>query len=410
MKKIERLIVKLNFSDQLIEVGELVQANRDIYFKYYDSFLTSGLNISPVKLPFNNEIHKGNNNLFDGLHGVFYDSLPDSWGRLLLDRRLIAKGINPKEIGALERLSMVGKNGMGALQYFPSVNEDIDDLKNIGIDDIYHESLEIISGKDSEMLDMLYALGGSSGGARPKVNVWVKNTNYAVTFRVDNDQEDDEPWIIKFPASADREDIAQIEYAYTLMARESGLEVAECKLFIGNSGKYYFGTKRFDRIGKEKLHLHSASGILNDDHRYSQMDYGHLMDCAFQLEKSVNAYERVLRLAAFNVYSHNRDDHSKNFSFLMNKKGDWRFSPVYDLTFSSSSHGHHNTLVAGESLNPGKKQLLELANIFGLKSGKQIIEEVKDATNNWLQFARASGVRKTSASLIDKTIQQLIKS
>lgn len=139
------------------------------------------------------------------------------------------------------------------------------------------------------------------------------------------------------------------------------------------------------------------------------MDYGHLMDCAFQLERSVHAYEKVLRLAAFNVYSHNRDDHSKNFSFLMNKKGEWKFSPAYDLTFSSSSHGHHSTLVAGESLNPGKKQLMELATIFGLKKGNQIIEEVKDATNNWTQFAREAGVSKTSERIIDKTIQQLIK-
>jgi len=140
------------------------------------------------------------------------------------------------------------------------------------------------------------------------------------------------------------------------------------------------------------------------------MDYGHLMDCAFQLEKSVSGHEKVLRLAAFNVYSHNRDDHSKNFSFLMDKTGKWKLSPAYDLTFSSSSYGHHNTTIAGESFNPGFSNLMELAHEFKVNNAKTIIDEVKTTVACWSKFAEEAGVNHSSKKLINKTIQYLIKS
>ena len=130
-----------------------------------------------------------------------------------------------------------------------------------------------------------------------------------------------EPWIIKFPSSSDLPDIANIEYAYYKMARDSGIEMSECRLFQGKSGRVYFGTCRFDRNGSKRIHMHSASGLLHDNFRMSSMDYGHLMDCAFRLEQHVGAYSKILRLAAFNVFAHNRDDHSKNFSF--SNAGKW---------------------------------------------------------------------------------------
>jgi serine/threonine-protein kinase HipA len=95
-----------------------------------------------------------------------------------------------------------------------------------------------------------------------------------------------------------------------------------------------------------------------------------------------------LRLAAFNVFSHNCDDHSKNFSFLMNSNGEWKFAPAYDLTFSYSSYGFHSTMVAGESQRPGKKHLLKLANHFGLKDGEIIIDEVRSAIAEWSSIAK----------------------
>ena len=151
--------------------------------------------------------------------------------------------------------------------------------------------------------------------------------------------------------------------------------------------------------------MHSASGLLHDNFRLSNLDYGHLMDCAFQLENHVGAYTKVLRLAAFNVYGHNLDDHSKNFSFLMDSRGFWKLAPAYDLTFSSSSHGMHSTMVAGESKYPGKKHLLDLAQNFSVKNPNEIINKVRDVLSNWKKYAEESGVSKDSTNLIGKTIQ-----
>jgi serine/threonine-protein kinase HipA len=181
----------------------------------------------------------------------------------------------------------------------------------------------------------------------------------------DNLPEDYDEWIIKFPSSSDSRKIANIELACHRMALLAGIAMSECHLFKGKSGQVYFGTKRFDRVADKHLHAHTASVLIHDNFRMSTMDYGHLMDCAFRLEKHMKTYEKVFRLAAFNVYSHNRDDHSKNLSFLMNAKGEWQFSPAYDLTFSYSGYGFHSTMIAGESKNPGRKDLMKLATLLG---------------------------------------------
>jgi serine/threonine-protein kinase HipA len=187
------------------------------------------------------------------------------------------------------------------------------------------------------------------------------------------------------------------------MALEAGMEMMPCKLFEGKSGRFYFGTKRFDRISNKRVHLHSAAGLLHDDFRMSTLDYGHLMDASFRLEKNVSAYDTILRLAAFNLYANNRDDHSKNFSFLMNDSGKWKFAPVYDLTFSTSSFGSHSTSFAGEYKNPTDKHLLELAKVFGIKNPKPIIEQVKYAVSKWEQIAKLYDVSSESLKLIEKT-------
>jgi len=137
------------------------------------------------------------------------------------------------------------------------------------------------------------------------------------------------------------------------------------------------------------------------------MDYGHLMDCAFRLEKHVKAYEKVFRLAAFNVYSHNLDDHSKNFSFLMNAKGEWRFTPAYDLTFSYSGYGFHSTMIAGESKNPGRKELMKLATHFGLKNAVAIIEEVQEAMSQWGAIAREYGITRETRNTVQTAMDKI---
>ncbi len=200
----------------------------------------------------------------------------------------------------------------------------------IELDEIANATQQTIAGTASEVLGELFRLGGSSGGARPKILVGYNPENQHL-IKADKELPlGYKHWLIKFPSSFDSSDIANIEYAYYKMAIDAGIEMSPCQLFKGQSGKVYFGTKRFDRKGNNRLHLHSAAGIMHDNFRLSALDYGHLMDCAFQLEKDVKAYEKVLRLAAFNVFANNRDDHSKNFSFLMDATGSWRLAPAYD--------------------------------------------------------------------------------
>lgn len=404
MEQIKKIYVSIQFDAEEIEVGELVNENKLTYFRYYPSFVKRGLEISPIKLKLNTDINKGNEIPFDGLFGVFFDSLPDGWGKLLLDRTLTAKGISITHLTPLDRLAYVGNQGMGALLYKPEISvEKLADFR-IELDEIAHATQQIIVGTASEVLDELFKLGGSSGGARPKILVGYNPTTQHLVNATQELPPGYEHWLIKFPSSSDSPDIANIEYAYYKMAIDAGIEMSACQLFKGSSGKVYFGTKRFDRQGNNRLHLHSAAGMMHDNFRLSVLDYGHLMDCAFQLERDIKAYEKILRLAAFNVFANNRDDHSKNFSFLMDATGRWRLAPAYDLTFSYSGHGMHSTMVAGESAHPTREHLMKLATYFKIKNANLVIDEVQDVVTNWQKYAALYDVRNNSKNSIQKII------
>ena len=404
MEHVKKIIVSIKFSKIAIELGELVSEGREIYFKYYTDFIAKGLEISPIKLRLNTAINKAEVIPFEGLFGVFSDSLPDGWGKLLLDRSLTAKGVDITNMTMLDRLAFVGSKGMGALMYKPEIDEGIYKQFEFELDNIAKATNQIISGSSIEILDKLYILGSSSGGAHPKILVGYNPKTQHIIGTEKDLPSNYEHWIIKFPSLSDRPDIANIEYAYYKMAVDSGIEMSECKLFKGKTGQVYFGTKRFDRIGNNRLHMHSAAGMMHDDFRLSNLDYGHIMDCAFRLERDVNAYEKILRLAAFNVFANNRDDHSKNFSFLMDENGKWKVAPAYDLTFSGSGHGMHSTMVSGESANPNKQHLMELANYFKIKNAKSIIDQVQEVVNNWKSYAKKYNVSADSKNRIEKMI------
>jgi serine/threonine-protein kinase HipA len=409
MTGLKQLKVLVNFGEQNLPVGELVLSEQKIYFRYHPSFIEGKIELSPFKLPLSDKIYSTGNYPFDGLFGLFNDSLPDGWGKLLLDRALISKGISLQEITPIDRLAYVGSNGMGALIYQPEFDLGENGEKMIELDFIANQAQHVLDGTSQEIIEELYRLGGSSGGARPKILVGYNPLNNQILYGSNDLPDGYEHWIIKFPSGTDFPDIANIEYAYYKMALNSGIKMNTCRLFTGKSGKNYFGTKRFDRRNGQRLHMHSASGLLHDNYRMSTMDYGHLMDCAFRLEKHVAAYEKVFRLAAFNVYSNNCDDHSKNFAFLLDSFGKWKLSPAYDLTFSDSFNGMHSTMVAGESREPGKKQLLELANNFGVKNPTVLIQEVKDVISSWNKYADDCGVAASSRNLIGKVLNQNLK-
>jgi serine/threonine-protein kinase HipA len=234
MEPIEQLEVYLRFSDTPIEVGQMVADNGTIFFKYDAAFLERGLAISPFKLKLSDAILTPETTIFDGLFGVFNDSLPDGWGRLLLDRTLLSKGISLNQITPLDRLAYVGSGGMGALTYKPNLNSEVQADKLLELDEISQEMNKVLEGTPSDILEELFNLGGSSGGARPKIFIGFNPETEHIIYGSERLPEAYEHWIIKFASSNDPVDIANIEYAYYKMALDAGIEMNSCKLFKGD--------------------------------------------------------------------------------------------------------------------------------------------------------------------------------
>jgi serine/threonine-protein kinase HipA len=405
MPGIQKIKAFLNLNDTKVEIGTMVENQGKIYFKYDPDFISSGLEISPFKMKLSNEILTPKETYLEGLFGVFSDSIPDGWGRLLLDRKLLSMGINLNEITPLDRLTYIDKNSTGAISYEPEYENNFTNFNSVDLDQISNEIETVLNGTSEDVIEELFHLGGSSGGARPKVLIGFNPRTQELLYGKSDLPEGFEHWIIKFPSSNDLTDIALIEYTYNQMAQTAGIEVNEFRLFKSKKGQYFFGSKRFDRIQNKKLHLHSAAGLLHDNFRMSTLDYGHLMDCAFTLEKDFNAYNKILQLATFNVLAHNRDDHSKNFSFLMNKNGHWKLAPAYDLTFSNSSYGFHSTTIAGESKNPTLKHLTILAKHFGIKNPNSTFEKVQEVISQFDSLAKNNGISKDSIKLISSNLR-----
>ena len=404
MQNVNRIKAFLNLDNSKIEIGDMILEKNKVYFKYNQDFIESGLQISPFKLKLSNEISSPTATHFEGLFGVFSDSIPDGWGKLLLDRKLTSEGININQIKALDRLAYLDQNSLGAISYEPEFENNFNFNKNIDLDIVSNGIIDIQKGISIDEIEELFLLGGSSGGARPKIHIGFNpKTNQFIHNQLILPN-DFEHWIIKFPASNDFDDISKIEFIYNQMARNAGIEVADFKLFKTKKEKYFFGSKRFDRIDNQKLHLHSVAGLLHDNFRMSTLDYGHIMDCGFNLEKNIQVYDKILRLAAFNVFAHNRDDHSKNFSFLMDKNGAWKFAPAYDLTFSNSSFGFHSTSISGENKNPQLKHLIQLAKHFDVKKPNLIFDEVASSINQFSVLANNIEVNKETINLIERNI------
>lgn len=373
-------------------MGRLLLKSRQIFFEYDVAFIKTGLELSPFKLPLKAGV-SSTDRTFEGLFGVFNDSLPDGWGRLLLDRKLMSLGMNPGSLSPLDRLCLVGSHGMGALSYEPENRESSIALPT-DLDEIDYE-IQLTFEENDEYVDDLLALGGSSAGARPKVLLRIEN----------------EDWLIKFKSSLDPKDISSIEYAYHLMATHAGLNVPEAKLFPSRKGLGFFGVKRFDRKGNQRIHMHTMAGLLHADHQEPFLDYETIIKATLYLTRDVRQCEAQFRNTVFNVLSHNRDDHSKNFSFLMDEDGTWSVSPAYDLTFSSGPAGEHSTMIMGEGKNPRKEQLLKLAAIGNIKKDKalEIIAQVSEAVREWKIFAASAGVSKLKTKNIGDALDRLVK-
>lgn len=343
--RVERLSVSINGR----KVGMLARTPEGLAaFEYDSSWIAEGFSISPYSLPLRGGVFVPEPDPFDGLFGVFHDSLPDGWGALLLDRLIREGGGEPESVEPMTRLAVVGRGGRGALAYEPQIVAGppgaVDDL-----DAFARLCRDILDNKPSDNLDEAYAAAGSSAGARPKAYVMRDGTE----------------WLVKFPSSMDPSNIGAMEYAYSVAARRCGLNMPRTELFASKACSGFFATQRFDREAGHGVHMVSASGMLEVTHRLPLLDYRHLFQVTAGICRDESQLWDLFRLMCFNVFAHNQDDHSNNFAWLC-RDGVWKLSPAYDLTYSTSYSNEHATSVMGNG-KPGMEDVMALADEVGLR-------------------------------------------
>lgn len=327
-------------------------------FEYDRDWLREGFSISPLHLPLKAGLFSAQWQPFNGNFGVFEDSLPGGYGEYLLRKVLRRAGVDYNSLTPVQRLSIVGNSGMGALAYVPeTVIGGIPSM--LSLDEMQALALEVLSERTEEGSDLLLAGSGNSGGVRPKCLY----------------SNEEGHWLVKFRHTFDPVDIGQQEYHYNELARKAGIDVPEFCLMEGK----YFATRRFDIDEQgERLHVVTASGLLNEPLTPPKMDYHSLLQLTGFLTQSPEAVEQQFRRMAFNHYVRNFDDHARNFSFIC-RDGRWELAPAYDLT-NDQTLGEHATTINFKGL-PTDEDLIVVGTNTKIPRPRcrQIIDEVKAA-------------------------------
>ena len=384
-----KLNVFYNAYGKRLFMGILAAENRRIFFQYTPEFIAEGIDVSPFKLPLKNEVFEGDYTLFDGLFGLFNDSLPDGWGCLLLDRKLHQKGLSYDTIKPLDRLSLIGANPFGALEYEPAESKDFEDFA-VHLDSLADDADIILEGHTGQMLDDLLKLNGSSGGTRPKITALVSDDKNKIIHGGNEVPTGFSHWLIKFSNRKDRKDIGLHEYVYSLIAKNAGIVMPETYLFPSKTSYGHFGVKRFDRIGNKKIHIHSACGLLNADFRVASLDYASLLKLTKLLTKNNQDVEQMVRLMIFNVKAGNKDDHSKNFSFMLDENKNWKLAPAYDLTKSAGINGEQTAMVNQKGIDITDDDLIIEAQRIGISATKtkEMIEQITSALADYEKLVK----------------------
>ena len=346
------MIKKIDVYASGIKVGTIALLNnKNTAFQYSKEWLQTGFSINPFKLPLTHEVFVADKPYFGGLFGVFADSLPDSFGELLLDRYLRSKGIDVNSMNSLERLSYIGSSGMGLLEYVPSQSEE-NIIDSMDFDAIQKACNDLLSSKQVQDIDHLYHLGGSSGGARPKSLIRYKG----------------EDWIVKFSSRYDPSNIGELEYRYMSLAKKFGIQIPDIELVTSNSGNKYFLIKRFDRQKDKRIHMISVAGLLECNFRTPCLDYDDLIKLTRALTQNEDDVIEMFRRMAFNVLADNQDDHAKNFSFLYDADVRlYRLAPAYDITPEKTYYGEHTTSVNGKGKDISDDDMIALAKKHKIK-------------------------------------------
>ena len=376
-----KLRVSLRFApSSAIPVGELSANGHDTAFEYAPSFIGAGIQPAPFRLPV-----KSGLNIYDrsgGMEtfGVFEDSLPDGWGRRIVD--VAFRKRHGRLPTVLERLSYVGSSGMGALVYEPADDEPLSsgdfDLAVLAAD-----AMDFDAGKAEDVLPELRRAGGSSGGARPKAFIGYNPATGEACAERETLPDGFEHWIVKFNTRTEGDAAGEREFLWHRAAVAAGATMAPCRLIKTNAGRF-FATRRFDRTDKDgRLHLATAAGLLHADFRIPGEEYLTLFRLTDALTRDYSAKVELFRRVALNVLAHNQDDHLKNFGYLMDSKGRWSLAPFYDFTYANGPNGWHTLSIAGEGANPTESDLMRLASDTELHAAdaRSVIKRVKLAVS-----------------------------
>ena len=341
------------------KVGTLSMGNRsNCQFEYDKDWLSNGFSISPLQLPLKAGLFTADYQPFNGNFGVFEDSLPGGYGEYLLRKVLKDSGIDPQGLTPVQWLSIVGSSGMGALCYVPETKLIREDGQR-SFDEMQQMALDVLSEKTNDNADMLYFKSGNSGGVRPKCIF----------------SDADGHWLVKFRHTYDPKNIGQLEYDYNKVARQCGIDVPDFKLIEGK----YFAVRRFDIENDVRLHIVTASALLNEPITPPKMEYHNLLQLTGYLTQSPKAVEQQFRRMAFNVFAHNMDDHARNFSFIC-RDGEWSLAPAYDLT-NDATLGEHASTINFKGIPTDEDMITVGMNIrMSRERCQQIIEEVKEGT------------------------------
>ena len=356
MKKTDLLTVK--YHNRAVGTLSLTPDNKLCAFEYAPSWLAEGFSISPLELPLQPGLFLAKPTPYYGNFGIFEDCLPDGYGRYMLNRMLRQQGIDDAQLTPLQRLSIVGNSGMGALCYEPETKMEKTN-ETLSFEHLQQLALEVLSEKNEKDAALLYYNSGNSGGCRPKC--------------LYHNEEGD--WLVKFRHTYDPKDLGLKEYQYNEIARQCGIEVPDFKLFEGK----YFATRRFDIEKGERLHVATAGALLNESIDFPKLDYKTLLHLTGFLTQDPKQVEAMFRLMTFNVFTDNKDDHAKNFSFIC-RKGQWRLAPAYDLTpVPEGYHGEHATSVNGNG-KPTVEDMLTVGESIRIpkKSGLEIIDFIRE--------------------------------
>jgi len=349
-----------------LEVGTLVLTpdSRQVSFRYSKEWLKIGFSISPLELPLEDKLFIAKPTPFYGNFGIFEDSLPDGYGRYLLNRMLAQEGVQDSDLTVLQRLAIVGSSGMGALEYVPAIEIDKEkrNTKSDGhdLDQLQQLALDVLSEKQTEGADTLFYNSGNSGGCRPKCLI----------------KDEEGEWLVKFRHTYDPQDIGKQEYDYMQLASKCGITIPDCRLLKGK----YLATRRFDKTADgTRIHVATAAALLRESINPPMTDYRVLLALTGYLTQSPTEVEQMFRRMVFNVTIENKDDHAKNFSFIC-RDSQWKLSPAYDLTrFHEGYHGEHATSVMGKG-NPTRKDLVACGETIRITKARcnEIIDEIKE--------------------------------